>query len=609
MAGGSSFISSGIYKSLQQQNVKNNLLQLKPGQILTGKILSIYPNERAAILLGSKQITAQLQTSLNLHDNYWFQVQSLGKLPQLKVLVEKPFSKKNQEELLLKQMGVGVTKMNQSLLKALIDRRLSFNYEQLRQVLTLSNELGGTASKQVLVDMVKKDLPISTAIYHSLLAERQNGFSDQLISLKNQLDSVTNELPVVRNLSNRLGALTQRGGGQFIEDFPQLVTADLNKTDHPLYALFKKANLIPNSISLEDWKNQWLRFSNNKSAESTVQLPYNLNQTAVLESLYQLNRKQIPVSSVLKSTLSNHLHAFETSNTENQFQKMGEFKTFLVETGIVDKLPPFFSDKDNLLFNRWLANTVGAEELDHLLNNLTTLANKQLPKELEKLMIDLIARFDQVQGTSGSRIREQFLIQLKQYLYFTGLDHENNILNGRFEQEKPPHEQSLKHLLIQATQLIEGNDNLERLLSTINGLQISSMEAQNNTVQISMNIPSAKFDLKGDIKIDIESRKGENGLINPDFCRILFYLDLNKLGETIIDMSIQKRLINLTVYNQEEKLRSILQSLKPHLHSGMNKLNYQLSTVQFKNMDKGNNFQSSNYKDENFSTKGVDFRI
>ncbi|ALX47452.1 hypothetical protein AOX59_01850 [Lentibacillus amyloliquefaciens] len=53
----------------------NSSQLLRPGQIIQGNIVKIYPDQKAQIQLGTHKMTAQLETSLTVSARYHFQVQ------------------------------------------------------------------------------------------------------------------------------------------------------------------------------------------------------------------------------------------------------------------------------------------------------------------------------------------------------------------------------------------------------------------------------------------------------------------------------------------------------------------------------------------------------
>src|SRR5690625_1477000 len=61
---------------------------IKVGQIIQGKILKLYPNQKAQIQLGSQIMIAQLEAALAVGERYHFQVEATDDLIHLKVIGE-----------------------------------------------------------------------------------------------------------------------------------------------------------------------------------------------------------------------------------------------------------------------------------------------------------------------------------------------------------------------------------------------------------------------------------------------------------------------------------------------------------------------------------------
>src|SRR5690625_7465637 len=112
-------------------------------------------------------------------------------------------------------------------------------------------------------------------------------------------------------------------------------------------------------------------------------------------------------------------------------------------------------------------------------------------------------------------------------------------------------------MLIQMIQQHDGvnRERAQQLLDFINGLQLQSVNETSNFIQASLQIPGAKLALNSDLHLDIDGEKTENGMVNPDHCRILFYLDLKNLKETIIDINIQIRTEAVTILYNEKHVK------------------------------------------------------
>src|SRR5699024_12488183 len=98
-------------------------------------------------------------------------------------------------------------------------------------------------------------------------------------------------------------------------------------------------------------------------------------------------------------------------------------------------------------------------------------------------------------------------------------------------------------------------ERAQQLLHFINGLQLKSVNETSNFIQASLQIPGEKLALNSDLHLDIEGEKTENGMVNPNHCRILFYLDLKNLKETIIDINIQKGKVDVTIFIDKKNLK------------------------------------------------------
>ncbi|MFP3416003.1 hypothetical protein SB773_31670, partial [Bacillus sp. SIMBA_074] len=90
--------------------------------------------------------------------------------------------------------------------------------------------------------------------------------------------------------------------------------------------------------------------------------------------------------------------------------------------------------------------------------------------------------------------------------------------------------------------------------------------------------------IQTDLTLQWSGRKTKDGKIDPEYCRVLFYLELERLKEIIIDMQVQNRIIKVTVINGhgavlEETANQYLELLRENLE----KMDYRLSGVSFVN--------------------------
>jgi hypothetical protein len=91
----------------------------------------------------------------------------------------------------------------------------------------------------------------------------------------------------------------------------------------------------------------------------------------------------------------------------------------------------------------------------------------------------------------------------------------------------------------------------------------------------------------------------------------LFYLDLEKLGNTTIDMQVQNRVMRIAVSSENKAVKEAAVPFIKPLKNKLKEMEYHLSAISF---DAGNEQAKekqkgilSSYKSESYG--GVDFRI
>lgn len=154
------------------------------------------------------------------------------------------------------------------------------------------------------------------------------------------------------------------------------------------------------------------------------------------------------------------------------------------------------------------------------------------------------------------------------------------------------------------------NDRANQLLHFINGMQIQSVNDGPNFLQASIQIPGEKMNLNNDLQLEFEGKKTESGKIDPAYCRILFYLHLTNLKETIVDMNIQKRSVAVTIFNENPTILDQSDRVKTALREGLTALNYNLSTITLKALNQKEVTKNNTpIKTEDHLYQGVDYRI
>ncbi|WP_153720451.1 hypothetical protein [Sporosarcina cascadiensis] len=148
----------------------------------------------------------------------------------------------------------------------------------------------------------------------------------------------------------------------------------------------------------------------------------------------------------------------------------------------------------------------------------------------------------------------------------------------------------------------------ETMVLRMNGTVIQTADTSVQQ-QIIMQVPLDLFGKKIDATLQWNGRMKENGQIDPAFARILFYLELETLSTTLVDMHVQNKVVNLTIFNEQESLRTTGLSFQALLKDGLENVGYKLSGVSFKPFTESQQTvkkpAAASYIDE----RGVDYRI
>ncbi|WP_096189145.1 hypothetical protein [Evansella halocellulosilytica] len=370
--------------------------------------------------------------------------------------------------------------------------------------------------------------------------------------------------------------------------------------------------------------------------DSLMSLQHPQPTAAMMETLLHGLRGQITSSQVnndLSQLLSTILENGNTKNTQNQVQTLfqslqGKPENALAALREAGAVPvsmsdyevytrvrhAFFKDDNSQLVRElWPRLSLNQSSLQSLeprviFSLLMKSINLNTTSDVSHLLNLL-----QSNGTSEQALRH-FPIQA--ILQLLGIQHETN-LKTNVEQNQPlQHQQTLKSLLLQFVQQpfqFHGGlkDQADLLLQRITGNQLLASETHGPIHHIGVQIPVKLMNKYQDMTIQWEGRKLNNGQLDKDHCRILFYLQLESLKDTVVDVQIQNKVISIQVFNEHEKPATLQHIWFPLLKEKLHELNYELSAVKWtKSLDHNNRSNIQPEHDHEYpSYKGVDVRI
>jgi len=205
---------------------------------------------------------------------------------------------------------------------------------------------------------------------------------------------------------------------------------------------------------------------------------------------------------------------------------------------------------------------------------------------------------------------------LKQVFQKIGYSYETELVNNLFSKEEILlNKEMIKPLLMELVNSEVPTSIKEvasQVIEKITGYQLLSQPV-GPMMQIITEIPIRFLNQQVDVTVQYNGRKKEDGKVDSDYCRILFYLELAHLKETIIDMHVQNRVMSITVQNdQEKKIAPLINSYLEGLKKNLQEANYTLLSIMTKPLTKKTENAKGKYRNMGMDIglyKGVDIKI
>lgn len=618
----------------QQQTLQTNqALTLREGQVFHGTIKQLYPDQMAEIQVGGHKLIAKLEVPLTAGDAHFFQVASTGAQTELKVVTgPMPQAMGTQQQMaqLLQSMNLPQTKEMQQVMGHFLKTQMPITREQLLQAEAWMKVLPQGVTKQdalsAMQRMVELKMPFTNDVFQALVqGAKTTGMN---AALQNFISQLTNET----NLNNELktSLLTQvqtiakpldnEMGGVILARAVQTLTDASASTTNRQQALMllKEAGAIPQTASMTNWQSQ-------RAQTTSPSLPLQPGQAGQL--IGQIMTAKPEDSTQIIQQVRNFLQNEKllTAEQKNQLNQMVERFTQLPQTKqtievfarqLQDQLLKAFSmNNDNRLFTQNDSGLAVKDQLlsllkpdainDTVMRNLVRSSAESSQPAIQSLLTEAEAI---VRNAVDGRMAEQAIKTVLKGLgisYEAALNSKASDVHSLAQSVKP---QLLS--LLQDAQLPPAlRESAELLMARINGMQLLSGE-NGHQHQLIMQLPLEFFGRQMDATLQWNGRMGKDGKIDANFARILFYLNMESLHETVIDMQVQNRVVTITVFNDDPQLSMLAEPLKQSLKGGLSDKEYQLSGVFIKSLErKGPEKAIQNSKKTPEQWNGVDIRV
>ncbi|RAK23353.1 hypothetical protein B0I26_101314 [Anoxybacillus vitaminiphilus] len=518
---------------------------LRHEQIVYGKVNKIYPNHTAVVQIGRHSFVAKLETPLTVNAQYWFQVLYDNQTLTLKVLeqFEQPLlDSQNKEEYAAEQLLKKWSLSDDAgrLLRFLLKQNLPIIKKHLLQAAQWIEKTEYTdAALQAIKLIYENNLPFTKETFEAMKSlGNSQPFYKQLIYVRDVLESLPQRTETVQKLLEKLNMLLE---GQVKGTAKQwnlsLLAHWLNtkQTDaQQAFSLLQKLGIFPQERTEKD-----------------------ILQTAG-KQLFEAEQSS-PDSTGVKKQLAEIVARLQTAlrlENNEQYERQFRFLLSLLQTEEINETK-LIEQYKSLLFDKHLSKS-----------------ERQL---LETIILN---DMDDWNGSVGDRLAKE----MKQMIQSLGLQYEADLQSAvKAKTMKDASFDELKPLLLKVLQEFSSHsvvkEAVEPVIHRLTAQQLLSQE-QGPIQHIFLQLPLRLGEQLTDVTVQWHGKKQENGQIDPNYCRILFYLQLPFLKETIIDVHIQKRVVNISIMTEVTGLEPIIASMQPMLKENFEKLRYKLSAVK-----------------------------
>lgn len=121
---------------------------------------------------------------------------------------------------------------------------------------------------------------------------------------------------------------------------------------------------------------------------------------------------------------------------------------------------------------------------------------------------------------------------------------------------------------------------MDQLFHRLNGQLF--VQQENQTVsQMMISYPLFSKHSVQDLTFILKGHKKKDGSIDISQCRLMFYLNMENLEETLIDCTIQQKVMSITVETAHE-LQGTINPMIPAVRENLNALGYSLTGITAK---------------------------
>lgn len=581
----------------QANTVERQPLAMREGQVFHGKISQLFPNQTAQIQIGQQEMIAKLEVPMKAGDSHYFQVVKTEPELQLRVISE-PLSSDPKQSLqqLMQNLKLPQSKEMQQIVRQMLDQKVPLTREQLMQAEQILKALPRGKADQVvraIAQLSQLQLPITESNVRSFLAVMNREPLQAPLQQAMTLIMQDAKIPEVMKqqlaeVFNRISTPIQQGAQSVVhqEALQQLMM----KQETPMTRILMNdvvAHIVqtPTGEQLTQLAAKGTETQINQVQQMTKALQQILASSPASRSA-QLAQvaQQLPQMTTLQPATIEQLSA----QLQRAIALQPSTQTNISQSAqaapqqIVQQMIQILTQEAHAL-KQAAPMTISTEQLA---------TAERIPPQVMERLVQLMQE-PSAQARAEANIMQQLDGEamkqvLKQTIQQLGLNYESQIPRATSE-HLAQLTQQLKPQLIQLLQsetlTLQTKEAVEQLVARMNAPIIQTSQEQSLPQQIIMNVPLDFLGKKIDATLQWSGKMTDDGKIDENYARILFYLKLETLKETIVDMQVQNRIVTLTIFNETPHLQQLATQFEERLKEGLEEHRYKLSGLFFKTIE------------------------
>ncbi|MFJ5963406.1 glycosyltransferase [Bacillus sp. NPDC093026] len=542
-------------------------------RLILGKVLKMLGDDTALVQIGSTKIKAQLAAQLKADAFYWFQFEQvsegLNKLRPVQQFDQDPKTLKDAATKLLE--GLSLKNGLESMLTAtaFLKEKSVINETELKTAVKWIEQFQGADVKkglQALLFALKKDLPIQQGVLQSILAVKSS------TTLHQDMTALLDRLLQLPKHSGATQALIQAVRS----------VIDAETTVHAEKLLSVLLAVKDGAMKQEPARLNLSQQEENSPASFAQQgrQTEHLNQSSTQQQ--PLGQRQLPIPvHKIEQILTSIMQQTTEGNQGSEMKPLITLLQGLKQTAnqaeskasLIQEEFPFLTKTEA----KALAKII--QQAEPALSNKADVLDLLMTMKKAMGVRDEIGMLKRLEKGSQD-IKSQELQQLKL------------VLNEVRQADLP---EPVKREVDQLFHRLNGQLFVQQESQTISQMIVSYPLFSKHSVQ--------------DLTFILKGHKKKDGSIDMSQCRLMFYLHMENLEETLIDCTIQQKVMAITVETNHE-LQGTINPMIPTVRENLNALGFSLTGITAKKRQE--QVDPSHFLDEHFhkiSEKGLDLRV